>query len=74
MDQTLVCVGKAVVSQSYLKSPCAKELVAEDLLYYHSAPFELVEWEDCREFLGVMFGVLRCLAESDAAGTTIDQA
>lgn len=74
MDQTLARVGKAAVSQSYLKSMCAKEPVAEDLLYYRTAPFDLSEREGRQEFLRVMFGVLRCLAESDAAGMTIDRA
>lgn len=67
-------VGKTVVTQSYMKSLCAREPVAEDVLYYRSASFELAEREGRREFLRVVFGVLRCLAESKAAEMTIDQA
>ena len=74
MDQTVIRVGKAVVSQSYLKSLCTKKPITENLLYYRSAPFELLECEDRREFMRIMFGVLRYLAESDASSMTIDQA
>lgn len=72
MDRTVVRVGKAVVSQSYLRRLCAREPVVEYLLYYRSAPFELLEREGRREFLRVMFGVLRCLSESDASKMAID--
>lgn len=73
VDRIILRVSKAVASQAYLRSLCAKQPVKEELIYYRSTPFELLGREDRREFLRVIFGVLRSSADSDASGMASDQ-
>lgn len=73
VDQTVLRVGRIVASQSYLRSLCTRNPLTDELFYYRSKPFELLERDDRREFLRVMLGVVRYLAESDASGMVTDQ-
>lgn len=68
MDRTVVRVGKVVVSQAYLRDLSAGHPTAEQMFFYRSKSFQLLEREDRREFLRVILGVLRYSAQSEASG------
>ena len=71
VDRTVVRVGKVVASQAYLRGLITGNPPAEQMLFYRSKSFQLLEREDRREFLRVIHGVLRYSAQSEASGMKI---
>lgn len=71
VDRTVVRVGKVVASQAYLRGLIAGNPPAEQMLFYRSKLFQLLEREDRREFLRVIHGVLRYSGQSEASGMRI---
>ncbi|OJJ80426.1 uncharacterized protein ASPGLDRAFT_873113 [Aspergillus glaucus CBS 516.65] len=43
VDRTVLRIGRIVASRHYLRSLCSRRPIKEDLLYYRSKPFELLE-------------------------------
>lgn len=68
MDRTVVRVGKVVVPQAYLRDLSTGQPTADQMLFYRSKSFQLLEREDRREFLRTIHGVLRYLAQCEALG------
>lgn len=71
IDRTVVRVGKVVAPQAYLRGLSTSQPTAEQMFFYRSKSFQLLEREDRREFLRVIHGVLRHLAQSEASGMKI---
>ena len=67
VDRTVLRIGRIVASRYYLRSLCSRRPIKEDLLYYLSKPFGLLKRKDRRELLRLLFGVLQCVAKSDAS-------
>lgn len=65
LDRTVVHVAKGVMTEKYLKSLCSGQALNGDLEFYRSEAFDLLERDGRREFLRVLVGMLKYLAEEN---------
>lgn len=67
LDRTVIHVGRSVVSQGYIRDLCKNGTSSDDMAFYRSASFELLEQEGRREFMRVLLGIFRYLTQSESS-------
>lgn len=61
MDGSILHLSKAVMSNTYVKDICNGRPSSENLKYYRSEPYDLLDQGGRREFLRAIIGLYRYL-------------
>lgn len=65
LDKTCIRVSKAMMSPSYMKCVCENRSIDGDMILHRSKSYQLLDRADRREFIRLVIGIFRYIAQCE---------